>query len=267
MQLFTPLVPDPAAPLARANPVAKLGAAAILMLACFLSVDLLTPALVLGVELAAVAFSGLRPGTVLRRAWPLLLAALGIGLANALFPAEASGAGLLALGPLRLTTGSLLVGLALAVRLLGIAFVGVLALATTDPTELADALAQQLHLSPRFAIGALAAVRLLPLLADEWQILSLARRARGVDAGRSPVAAARLFFGKLLALLVAAIRRGTRLAMAMEARGFGSRSCRSWARPQRMRPADWWLLGGTAAIALAATGASVAAGSWRFLFG
>ncbi len=267
MQLFTPLIPDPAAPLARANPVAKLGAAAILMLACFLAVDLLTPALVLVVELVVVAFSGLRPGTLLRRAWPLLIAALGIGLANALFPAEAAGALVLAAGPVHLTTGSLLVGLALAVRLLGIAFVGLLALATTDPTDLADALAQQLHLSPRFAIGALAAVRLLPLLADEWQILSLARRARGVEAGRSPIAAIRLFFGKLLALLVAAIRRGTRLAMAMDARGFGSRPCRTWARLQAMRTTDWWLIIGALAVAVAATAASVAVGSWRFLFG
>jgi energy-coupling factor transport system permease protein len=267
MQLFTPLVPDPAAPLARANPVAKLGAAAILMVACFLAVDLLTPLLVLLVEVVAVAASGLRPGTLLRRAWPLLVAALGIGLANALFPAEAFGAILLDAGPLRLTSGSLLVGLAPAVRLLAIAFVGLLALATTDPTDLADALVQQLHFSPRFAIGALAAVRLLPLMAEEWQTLSLARRARGVDAGRSPVAAIRLFFGKLLALLVGAIRRGTRLAMAMDARGFGSRPCRTWARPQHMGAADWWLLVGAGAVAVLATGASVAAGSWRFLFG
>lgn len=267
MQLFTPLVPDPAAPLARANAVAKLAAAAVLMLACFLAVDLLTPALILVAELAAVAFSGLSPGSLLRRGWPLLVAALGIGLANALFPGEVSGTILLAMGPLRLTSSSLLVGLALALRLLGIAFVGVLALATTDPTDLAESLAQQLHLPSRFAIGALAAVRLLPLLAEEWQTISLARRARGVEAGGSPIAAIRLFAGKLLALLVAAIRRGTRLALAMDARGFGARDCRTWATPQRMSAADWWLVVAAVAIAVAATAASVAIGSWKFLFG
>lgn len=267
MRLFTPLVPDPTAPLARANPVAKLGAAAVLMLTCFVAVDLLTPALILGVELVVIPFTGLSPGSLLRRGWLLLVAAAGIGLANALFPAESSGTVLLAAGPIRLTSSSLLVGLALGVRLLGIAFVGVLALATTDPTDLAESLAQQLRFPPRFAIGALAAVRLLPLLAEEWQTLSLARRARGVESGGSPVAAVRLFAGKLLALLVAGIRRGTRLAQAMDARGFGALDCRTWARRQHMAAGDWWLLVGATLIAGAATAASVAIGSWRFLFG
>ncbi len=267
MQLFTPLVPDPAAPLARANAVAKLGAAALLMLACFLAVDLLTPALILVVELAAVAFSGLSGRSLLSRAWPLLVGALGIGLANALFPGEVSGPLLVAFGPMRVTTASVFAGLALALRLLGIAFAGVLALGTTDPTDLAESLAQQLHLPARCAIGALAAVRLLPLLTEEWQTISLARRARGVDAGGSPVAAVRLFAGKLLALLVAGIRRGTRLAMAMDARGFGARNCRTWSHPQRMSAGDWWLVLGALAVAAGATAASVAIGSWRFLFG
>ncbi|HET8570809.1 MAG TPA: energy-coupling factor transporter transmembrane component T [Candidatus Limnocylindria bacterium] len=267
MQLFTPLTPDPTAPLARANAVAKLAAAGVLMLACFLAVDLLTPVLILAVELLATLFSGLSARALVGRAWPLLIGALGIGLANALFPGEASGTLLISFGPIRLTTASLLTGLGLALRLLGIAFAGVLALATTDPTDLAESLAQQLHLSPRFAIGALAAVRLLPLLGQEWQTISLARRARGVDAGGSPAAAVRLFAGMLLALLVAGIRRGTRLAMAMDARGFGARDCRTWSHPQRMSAGDWWLVVGALAIAAGATAASVAIGSWRFLFG
>jgi energy-coupling factor transport system permease protein len=264
MQLLAPLLPDPAAPLARANPLAKIGTAALLMLACFLSTDAVTPSLVLLVELSAIPFSGLSGAALLRRGWPLLFAALGVGLANALLPAEASGTLLFGLGPVQLSTGSLAVGGALAMRLLGIALAGVLALATIEPTDLADSLGQQLHLSPRFAIGALAAVRLLPLLADEWQTLSLARRARGVEAGRSPLAAARLFAGKMLSLLVAAIRRGTRLALAMEARGFGARSCRTWARPQHRRASDWALLGGALLAAAGATLVSLALGEWRF---
>lgn len=267
MQLLAPLVPDPAAPLARANPVAKLGAAAILMLGLFLALDLPTAALVVAVELAVVPASGLRPGTLARRSVPLLAAALGIGLLNALLPADPTGETLLRLGPLHLTSGSLLTGVALVVRLVGIAFAGVLAVATTDPTELADALVGQLRVSPRFAIGALAAFRLLPILGQEWETIRLARRARGIEAGRSPLAAARLFAGQMLALLVGAIRRGTRMAMAMEARGFGTRECRTVARPQRMRSADWWLLGAALAVAVGATLVSLAAGSYRFLLG
>src|SRR5207237_6909392 len=48
MILLSPLRADPAAPLAQANPLAKLGAAAVVMLVLFLSVDPVTPILMLG---------------------------------------------------------------------------------------------------------------------------------------------------------------------------------------------------------------------------
>jgi energy-coupling factor transport system permease protein len=164
-------------------------------------------------------------------------------------------------------TDNVVTGIGLGLRLLGIAYSGVLALATTDATDLADSLIQQLRFSPRFAVGALAGARLLPILADEWQILSLARRARGVEAGRSPIAAVQLLFGQLLGLLIAAVRRATRLATAMESRGFGALPCRTVARPMTVSRSDWLLLGGTAVLAVAAIVVSAALGTWRFIFG
>lgn len=266
MKLFTPLRPNPAAPLAAANPVAKLGAAAILMVVLFVSTDLLTPALVVAAIVATLPFSGIAPALLLRRTWLILLAALTVGVLNTVFAPEQSGT-LLRLGPLVVGSDNLVTGVALGLRLLGIALSGVLALVTTDPTDLADALVQQLRAPPRFAVGALAAARLMPILVGEWQTLTLARRARGVDAGRSPLAAARILFGQLLRLLVGAVRRGTRLAVAMEARGFGSAPCRTSARRQSMANRDWMLLAGTAAYGVTAVGVSLATGSWRFLFG
>ncbi len=267
MQLMQPLIAQPGAPLARANPLAKLGAALVLMAFLFVAVDPVTPGLILGAELLAVALSGLQPRALASRLLPLGVAALGVGFANALLAADPGGAPLISLGPFMLTSGSLLIGLALTLRVAGIAFIGVLALATTDPTDLADALTQQLHLPARLAVGSLAAFRLLPVFAEEWETMRLARRARGVEAGRSPLGAIRLFFGLTLSMLVAAIRRGTRLAAAMEARGFGSGSCRTVARPQRMRVADWLLIAAAALVAVGATWVSVWLGSWRFVFG
>lgn len=267
MQLMQPLIPAAGAPLARANPIGKLAAALVLMLVLFVAVDPVTPALVLGVELAVVPLAGLSASALLRRAWPLALAAVGVGFTNALLAAEPGGVTVVEIGPVAITTGSLVIGLALALRVAGIAFIGVLALATTDPTDLADALTQQLRMPPRVAVGSLAAFRLLPVFGQEWETLRLARRARGVDAGRSPLAAVRIFFGLTLAMLVAAIRRAVRLATAMEARGFGTRPCRSVARPQRMRAADWALIAAALATGLAATGISLALGTWRPLLG
>jgi energy-coupling factor transport system permease protein len=267
MRLVTPLVPDPGAPLARANPVAKLGAAAVLLVALFASLDWLTATIVLAGLVAAVPLSGLGPGPLLRRAWILLLAAISIGVFNVLFAVEQVGPTVLAIGGLRIGAETLVAGGGLALRLVAIILAGILATATTDPTDLADSLVQQLRASPRFAIGALAALRLLPILGQEWQILAMARRARGLDAGRSPIAGVRLFAGQLLALLVGAIRRGTRMALAMEARGFGARSCRTVARVHRMRPGDWAWVAAAAALAAMAIGASVAAGTWQPLLG
>ena len=95
----------------------------------------------------------------------------------------------LSLDRLEIGAETLANGAGLALRLLAIVLAGVLATATSEPIEIADSLIQQLRVSPRFAIGVLAALRLLPLLAQEWQTLGLARRARGVEAG--PIAARR----------------------------------------------------------------------------
>ncbi len=263
--LAPPILRRPGAALARANPVAKLGIAVLIALALLPTVDPITPGIVLTVELGCLPLTGLDAGQTLRRIWPLLFAAAGIGLSNALFSGAKTGPRIIDWGVIEITSVSAADGLSLAIRVIAIALPGILALATTDPTDLADALVQQLHVPWRFAIGALAAMRLLPLLGSEWRVLGFARRARGLEAGRSPVAKARVFWSQLFALLVAAIRRGVRMSIAMEARGFGSRSGRTFAREQRMSAYDWWLLVATLVLVLAATATSVALGQWQLV--
>ena len=267
MRLLTPVVPDPSAPLGRANPVAKLSAALIVLVVLFASLDAVTAAVILIALVALLPISGLSAGTLLGRAWLIGLAALSIGLFNVVFAAEQLGPTIVEVGPIRIGAETLVNGVGLAVRLLAVALGGLLATATSDPVDIADALVQQARVSPRFAVGVLAALRLLPLLGQEWEIMGMARRARGVEAGRSPLAATGMFAGQMLSLLVAAIRRGSRMALAMEARGFGALPCRSVARPQRMRPSDWGLIAGAVALGAAAVGISLALGTWRSLLG
>ena len=265
MRLFTPLRPNPGAPLAAANPVIKLAAAAVLMAVLFVSVDALTAGIVIVGLLLAVRLSGLPARSLAARSWPIPIAALSVGILNVVLATPLPGPQL-RIGPLAVGAQELVAGVGLGLRLAAIAFSGVLAMATTDPTRLADSLVAQLHVSPRFAVGALAGARLVPVMAAEWQVLSLARRARGVT-GRNPLSSIGILFGKLLALLIGAVRRATRLAAAMEARGFGARPCRTSAREERIRRADLVLLAGAGLLCLAAVGISMAVGSWRFLFG
>ncbi len=255
---------DPAAPLARRNPVAKLAAALVFGLPLLASLDPVAPGLALAVELAVVPLFGVRYRWLARRAAPLLPAAVGILVTLVLFAAERTGTVLVAAGPVVVTTGVLMSALALALRVFAVALPGLLVLATTDPTDLADALVQNVRASPRFAIGALAAFRLVPLLAEEWQVLRMARRARGVEA-RGPVAALRLFAATAFALLVVAIRRGTRLAVAMDARGFDAGVTRTVARRQHFRAADAALVVGAALVAAGTLLVSAALGTFRSL--
>jgi energy-coupling factor transport system permease protein len=260
-----PALTDAGAPLARRNPTAKLAASVVVMLALFATTDLLTPSLVVLVELACLPWTGVSARTLLRRCWPLLVAMVSITLSNALFTDQDGGTVLVDLGPVLLTSDAMLAGGSVAVRLLAIAIPGVLFALTTDPVDLADSLVQQLRAPGRFAYGALAALRLAPLLEAEWQTLGRARRARGLDAGRNPVTALRLFGGRVFALLVGAVRRGTRLAVAMDARGFDSGVERTAARISRIDAGDVALVAGSLLVVAAATAVSVAAGTWSFV--
>ena len=69
------------------------------------------------------------------------------------------------------------------------------------------------------------------------------------------------------ALLVLSIRRGSKLATAMEARGFGGTGARTWARESRFGWREWVLLAVGAAISAIAITAAVLTGSWNFILG
>ncbi|MFV2115455.1 energy-coupling factor transporter transmembrane component T family protein [Micromonospora sp. LOL_025] len=260
-------VAAPEALLARRNPVAKLAAALVFSFILIATLDPVAPAIAIAVELALLPLFGVRLRVLARRAWPLLVGAVGVVVTLVLFAAERSGRVLVEAGPAVVTSGVLLTALGLVLRMFAVALPGVIVFATTDPTDLADALIQNAKAPARFAIGALAAFRLVPLLGQEWQMISMARRARGVEAGRNPLAKLRLFVSTAFALLVGAIRRGTRLAVAMDARGFDAGVPRTVARRQRFVAADGLLIAGAAVLAGAALTVSVLLGTFRPLIG
>ena len=260
-------VAAPGAPLARRNPVAKLAAALVFTLILVATLDPVAPAVAIAVELAVLPLFGVRYPVLARRAWPLLAGAVGILVTLVLFAADRSGPVLVEAGPVLVTQGVLMTALGLVLRMFAVALPGIVVFATTDPTDLADALIQNAKAPARFAIGALAAFRMVPLLEQEWRMISMARRARGVDAGRNPVAKLRLFASTAFTLLVGAIRRGTRLAVAMDARGFDAGTPRSVARRQRFTGADALLVAGAALLAAGALATSIALGTFRPLIG
>lgn len=257
--------PRSSAWLASANPLAKLGAGMVITIVLLISVDWASATVALVLECALLPLAGLSAGMLLRRGWPVLMAAVVGGYGTALL-APKTGELLLALGPVTFTTGSLEAGVAIALRGLAIALPGIIVLASTDPTDLADALAQKLRLPHRFVLGALAAMRLVGLLVAEWQTLGMARRARGVGGEPGILAGLKAGAAQAMALLVQAIRRASRLAVTMEAKGFGA-GPRTWARESRYSPRDLWVLAGGLVISAVSVSAAVVLGTWNPVFG
>lgn len=242
--------------LGRINPVSQIVAILVVTVTALATIDPLTPAVLVTAELSLLPAAGLtRPRVLLTRTWPLLLSAAGVAWVNLLFSASGGWDWI----------GSA----ALALRVIAVALPGVLFVATTDPVRVADALTVHWKMSTRFAYGALAAIRLAPLLLLEWQAIRLARRARGVDAGRNPIATIRLFAAAAFTLLVGAIRRGSRLALAMDARGFDSSAGsteRTNARASVLYRRDYLFVAGVVLLCAATTAVSVATGLWQPLF-
>jgi energy-coupling factor transport system permease protein len=205
-------------PLGRTSPIVKLGIAVGWLIGLAFTLAWSAPLVLASAAIAAGLLLGsIRPAALARSIAPLWIAALGIGLFNALYSTsngDPVAASLLDLGPVRITTLAAGNGVALALRVIAIASVGAVFTLTTDPTRLADALVRQSGLSPRFAYGALAAYQAIPRFAEDLSTLRQARRIRGLRGSWHP----RL----LVSLLVLAIRHGDRMALAMDARAFGA---------------------------------------------
>jgi len=243
-----------------ANPVARLLAALAIAIVLVFSVDWVSALTALALESVLFLQSGVTLARFARRSLPILVAALLTGFTILLY-GQSSGRVYVDALLVTVSDGSIELATATVLRVLAIGLPSVLFFTDMDPTDLADGLAQILRLPSRFVIGALAGFRLVGLLRHDWDYLGYARRARGVaDHGR-----VRRIIGQAFALLVFAVRRGAKLATAMEARGFGAHATRTWARPSVMRASDYLLIALCLAIGLTSAAFAVVTGTWNFI--
>ena len=229
-----PRVTSPSWFIAKLNPVSRFIGAILLCVPMFLSLDVVSASAALLIDLMLLWIGGVNPLTVLRKTWMVWIAAVGSFVSVTLY-GTASGATLFTFGLMAVSEGALYAGAATFLRVAAIAVPGVIFALGLDPTDLADGLVQILHLPSRFVYGGLAGMRMVTLLQDDWRALGLSRRSRGLGDG----SAIRRVFLQAFSLLVVSIRRGTKLATAMEARGFGGDVPRSQARTSRLHGVDW----------------------------
>ena len=240
------------------QPVASLIGVLALGVCLVLSLDVVSAAVALALELALLPLLRLPVRTLLLRLAPVLVAVPLTAVSIALY-GRPSGREWFDLGFAHVTDGSLTLALATALRVLAVGVPAIALFVRVDPTDLADGLAQVLRLPARFVLGALAAVRMMTLLVDDWRQLARARRARGLaDSGRLRRGATMAF-----ALLVLALRRATTLAVAMESRGFGAPGRRTWARVARFAGPEWAMVAVLVGIGVVSIAVAVSVGTWR----
>jgi energy-coupling factor transport system permease protein len=254
------LLPAPLGPvrpdfLTRVTPAARLAAGMTWLLAAIVTLDPAVPVrLTIAAVVALALWSGLPLRRIPRRLAPLGLAILSLTAFAILLSgsnADRSLAALVEIGPVRITPPAVSAGLAIGLRVVVIGLTTLLVFGPSDPTRMADSLVQQWRIPDRFAYGTLGAMRVAPFMADDWTVIAAARRLRGVGSN-GLTGRIRDTGDRLLVMLVAAIRRAERLALAMDARGFDSGIRRSHFRELRVTWRDWLTIAVALAVAVAA---------------
>jgi len=185
-------------------------------------------ALVFGLKLSRIGF-----GTMARTFVPILL----LILLTAIFHLVFSGRGTLVIAeplglPIRI--GALTAAAFYSLRIMLFMVVAYLITFTCSPSELAEAIVKLAAPLRRLKVPVndlgliiFIAIRFIPILYDEFQIIRNAQIMRGADFSGSLITRIRRTSYLLIPVFVAAISRADDLAIAIEARGYDSHAKRT----------------------------------------
>lgn len=243
----------------RINPVFLMLGTFLYSIPLMLTLDWVSATVALGLGLIGSYALGVPVSATWRRGWFLLIVAAGSFVSMLLY-AQPGGQSYLQFGLVNITDNSIQLATGISFRVLAIGMPVMLVLGSVDVTRLADAMAQNARIAPRFVLGTLAGIRLAGVFKRDWQAMEQAQRARGVGESNK----AKQLFQISFALLILAIRRASSLATAMESRGFGNNE-RTWARPSRVSKQDYVFVLACVAVISIALAASVWAGTFNFL--
>ncbi|HLZ25948.1 MAG TPA: energy-coupling factor transporter transmembrane component T [Chloroflexota bacterium] len=224
----------------RLNPLTKLAACLLAAIVVSTAGEPVTPAIVILLALASTRGLGKVPVSMLCRTLAFgLLASLGVFWTYTVFY---GGSG-----------EPWLYGATMAARLLAILSSSAMFVLTTDPSQFVRSLIHQARVSPRIAYSLFAAYRFVPLLQVEFETIRAAHQMRGGVGGGGPFGQIREIVGYAIPLLASAVRKGERVALAMESRGFGALSAqqRTYFRVTTINQADLWF--GVGCLLAAAT--------------
>lgn len=124
---------------------------------------------------------------------------------------------------------------------------------TTKPPEFAASL-NSIGVPYRFAYAVSLALRYIPDLQRDYQTISLAQQARGLDTSGQVPWSTRLrnLMAVLMPLLLGSLDRIEATSAALELRGFGQGKTRTWYGKRTLRARDWWTLAAAVLVVAAA---------------
>lgn len=248
MSVFAEATPSDS-PLARRNPTIKLALLSVVSLVAMFLLDPITPAVLYALGLVGVVMSVRVPlRTLLLAHVPFLSFALSVFVVNTL---SRSGTVLWQVGLFRVTGEGLSIGAALAARTMLIGVLAVGFLLSTDGVALMTSLHQNARLGARLTYAILAGYRMLQEMPREWAMIRHAHTVRAdlrtrTRAPRGP----RHLAGVIFTLLVVSVRKGERMAQALESRGLGLEPRTTW-RPVHVNGTDWWFAAGVLTLVAA----------------
>ncbi len=141
-------------------------------------------------------------------------------------------------GLIKISKESFQHGLLVGFKTLSFGALGLLFGLTTKPVKLFYALMQQLKLSPKYAYSFMAAIRMLPMVMQDFQQRSDALKVRGVQYSRGMRGIYERIKAYSVPLLAQSIRRAQRVATAMEAKRFQMNAARTYYYPLRYSSVD-----------------------------
>ncbi|MGA9533084.1 MAG: energy-coupling factor transporter transmembrane component T [Anaerolineales bacterium] len=204
----------------RADPRAKLALLATGLVLLVLYKSLAAAAAIFVLSLALHGSAGI-PGQRIKSTLLALLPVSGLMflLRSLFYPA---GLVLSAWGPIQWTTLGLVNGAVVALRILSMALVVLLWLFTTSSSDIVRGFVM-LGLPFSWGLSFTLAIRFLPDFAMSYQIIEQAQRARGLDlASAGVLRRIEKMMPIFIAMLISSLRRSEQMAIALEARAFGS---------------------------------------------
>lgn len=219
----------------RMNPVAKLGAAFLLAIVCFVADDFAILALVVVLD-AVLALQCKMATQTLGLVRAVAAFSLLLALIALLFTPQ--GDMLVELPWGYLGTGSVVAAVLIVVRLVACAVPLFLVFYVTKLTDMANALVKVLHVPYRYAFAFTSTVHFIPVFMNDMGGIMEAQMARGVEFDGGFLKKVRLMMPLCVPLLVSSVRKTNSAAIAAEVRGFNLRTAESGFKEYPFRASD-----------------------------